>query len=240
MPLQPGLANKFNLSNNFRMQQGIRILSTKKLLPNQKQFLLNAGFSVLEANFIATKTKPFVLESCHQNLIFTSKNSVQSILESENVTDLKDKTCFCVGDKTAEMLQQNGFKIAAQTDYATELAEIIVKKYKQESFTFFSGNLSLDTLPLTFKINGIKYNEVEVYETVLSPKKINATLNGILFFSPSAIDSYLLENSITDQTCFCIGTTTANALKNKTENIVTAKKPSVQNTIIQCIDHFKS
>ncbi len=240
MPLQPGLSNKFNVTKNFTMPQGIRILSTKKLLPNQKQFLLNAGFSVLEADFIATKTKSFVLESCNQNLIFTSKNSVQSILEFENVNNLKDKNCFCVGDKTAEMLQQNGFKIAAQTDYATELAEIIVKNHKKESFTFFSGNLRLDTLPLTFKVNGIKYQEVEVYETTLSPKKINTALNGILFFSPSAIDSYLLENTITNQICFCIGTTTANALKNKTENIVTAKKPSVENTIIQCINHFQN
>jgi len=221
------------------MPQEIRILATKKLLPNQKQFLLNAGFAVIEADFISTKTKPFGLENCNENLIFTSKNSVQSILEYKNVNDLKDKNCFCVGDKTSEMLQQNGFKVAAQTDYATELANIIVKNHKQESFTFFSGNLRLDTLPLTFKVNGIIFEEVEVYETTPSPKKIIAALNGILFFSPSAIDSYLLENTITNQTCFCIGTTTANALKNKTDKIIIANKPSVQNTIIQCINYYK-
>ena len=222
------------------MLQEIRILSTKKLLPNQKQFLLNAGFSVVEADFIATKSKPFLLENCNQNLIFTSKNSVQSILESEHLNELQDKLCFCVGDKTAEMLEQNGFKIAAQTDYATELAEIIVKDHKQESFTFFSGNLRLDTLPLTFKVNGIEFQEVEVYETTFSPKKISADLNGILFFSPSAIDSYLQQNTITEEICFCIGTTTANALKNITDNVIIAIKPSVQNVIIQCINHFSN
>ncbi len=221
------------------MLQEIRILSTKKLLPNQKQFLLNAGFSVIEANFIATKTKRFVLETCHQNLIFTSKNAVESILEYEKINDLKDKNCFCVGDKTAEMLQKNGFKIAIQTDYATELGERIVKNHKKDSFTFFSGNLRLDTLPLTFKVNGIKYQEIEVYETVLSPIKINAALNGILFFSPSAIESYLLENTIKEEMCFCIGTTTANALKKITNNVVIGSKPSIQNTIIHCINHFR-
>ena len=37
------------------MQESPRILSTKKLLPNQKQFLLNANFAVIEADFIEIK-----------------------------------------------------------------------------------------------------------------------------------------------------------------------------------------
>jgi uroporphyrinogen-III synthase len=96
-----------------------------------------------------------------------------------------------------------------------------------------------ETLPEALANAKIDFNEIEVYKTVLSPHKINSTLNGILFYSPSGIESYLKENNIGDAVCFCIGTTTAEALKGITENIVIANKPTVENLIIQCINYYK-
>lgn len=76
------------------MPEPIRILSTKKLLPNQRQFLLNAGFSVIEANFIQTVGKKFELRDEDGNLIFTSQNAVKSFLENEKAQNLKNKKSF--------------------------------------------------------------------------------------------------------------------------------------------------
>lgn len=216
-----------------------RILSTKKLLPGQKQYLLNAGLSVIEADFIAVRHKKFVLEAVSPNLIFTSQNAIRSFAGHPESSRYKGKKAFCVGSNTKELAERTGFEIVAFTDYAAELAEVITRDYSAESFTFFAGNLRRDTLPDALIKAGIAFNEIEVYETILTPHKINAEVNGILFFSPSGVESYLKENSINDETCFCIGTTTAEALEEITQNVIIANKPTIENTIIQCINYYK-
>ena len=55
----------------------------------------------------------------------------------------------------------------------------------------------------------------------------------------SQLDQSFNINTITTETCFCIGTTTAEALKGITENIVIANKQTMENVIIQCINYYK-
>jgi uroporphyrinogen-III synthase len=217
----------------------IRILSTKELLINQKQFLLNADFSVVEADFIQTKTISFDLKKVHEALIFTSQNAVKAILEHKEAGQLKSKAVFCVGIKTRALLEDNGFKVEAHAGYAEDLAEIIALVYSDNRYTFFSGNLRRDTLPDMLTEAGIIFNEIKVYETVLTPKKIDSKADGILFFSPSAVESYLKDNKVNNETAFCIGETTANAAADSGyKNIIIANQPTVENTIIQCINYF--
>lgn len=221
------------------------ILSTKKLLPNQKHFLKQGNFRVIEEDFIKIKTKDFVLEKVNQNLIFTSQNAVQSILKHPRYINLipmlREKNVFSIGMKTKEALLENGFNVVAYTGYASDLAEIISLIYHQESFTFFSGNLRRDNLPKTMTEKGIIFNEIEVYETELTSKKIKDDLDGILFFSPSAVESYLKLNTLKEETCFCIGETTAEALETKKINtIIIAENPSVENVIAEVIEYYKN
>jgi len=214
------------------MTKPIHILSTKKLLPNQKQELFDSNIHLIEEDFIETKIKNFELSKVNDNLIFTSQNAVLSILEHSNCDDLKKKNVFSVGIKTKDLLTENGFNVIAYTGYAADLAEIITLIYSKESYTFFSGNLRRDVLPNTLKENGIIFNEIEVYETNITSKKIISKLDGIVFFSPSAVESYLKLNTIKEEMCFCIGETTAEALQNKkVKNIIIADNPSVENVI---------
>lgn len=225
------------------MKEPIRLLSTKKLLVNQKQFLLNANISVVEADFISIKQQKVAIEIINENLIFTSQNAVLSLVENLEKTDILDllrkKNVFCVGLKTKALLEENGFNVIAYTGYAADLAEIISLIYSKEKFTFFSGNLRRDTLPEALSEAEVVWNEIQVYETVLTPQKISGTFDGILFFSPSGIESYLKNNKITKETCFCIGTTTAEVLENITNNVIIANQPTVENVIIQCINFYK-
>ena len=216
------------------------ILSTKSLLPIQKQELVNANFNVIEEDFIETKTIDFELSKVNDNLIFTSQNAVNSILQHPKCEELKAKNVFSIGMKTKDLLTENGFNVIAYTGYAADLAEIISLIYSDESFTFFSGNLRRDVLPNTLEENGILLNEIKVYETKLTSKKVTEKLDGILFFSPSGVDSYLKLNTIKDETCFCIGETTAEALENKkVKTIVIADKPSVENVIAEVVEYYK-
>ncbi len=221
------------------MQNSISILSTKILLSNQKEALLDAGFSVNEANFIKIENSDFDLKGINDNLIFTSQNAAQSVLLHPNCSALKTKKVFCVGIKTKSLLEENGFNVDVYVDYASDLAEIITLIYSNESYTFFSGNLRKETLPKALKAANVKYNEIQVYETTLAPQKIKTAVDGILFFSPSAVESFLKDNKIKNEICFCIGNTTAEALEKTTKNIIVADQPSVEDVIEDVIEEFK-
>ena len=176
----------------------IQILSTKTLLSNQREALVNANFNVIEADFIKTKSNPFQLNEINENLIFTSQNAVQSFLLDPRSEALKSKNVFCVGLKTKIMLSESGYNVVAYTG-----------------------------------------NEIQVYETTLTPQKIKTPVEAILFFSPSGIESYLKENKIKNETCFCIGTTTASALEGITKNIVVADQPTIEDVIEEVIAEYK-
>ncbi len=221
------------------MSNLVHILSTKVLSPTQRETLENANFSVIEADFIATRNQNFDLTEINSNLIFTSQNAAQSVLLHPKCQELKSKNVFCVGIKTKALLEENGFNVIVYVDYAADLAEIITLIYANESYTFFSGNLRKETLPIALKEANIKFNEIQVYETSLTPIKIKETVEAILFFSPSGVESYLMENKLKKEICFCIGETTAAALPINVKNIIVANQPSIEEVIENAIAEFK-
>lgn len=224
------------------MKNLTRIVSTKVLLSHQKQVLTDVGLEVLESNFIQVEFKKFELKGIKDNLIFTSQNAVRSFLTHPKLEELKSelqqKKVFCVGVKSKTILTDAGFEVVAYTDYASDLAEIIALIYANGSYTFFSGNLRKETLPLALKAAGIEFNEIEVYETKLNPHKITTTVDAILFFSPSGVESYLKENTIKKELCFCIGETTAEALEKVTKKIIVAPQPSIEELLADVIEEF--
>lgn len=224
------------------MKNLTRIVSTKVLLSHQKQVLTDVGLEVLESNFIQVEFKKFELKGIKDNLIFTSQNAVRSFLTHPKLEELKSelqqKKVFCVGVKSKTILTDAGFEVVAYTDYASDLAEIIALIYANGSYTFFSGNLRKETLPLALKAAGIEFNEIEVYETKLNPHKITTTVDAILFFSPSGVESYLKENTIKKELCFCIGETTAEALAKVTKKIIVAPQPSIEGLLADVIEEY--
>jgi uroporphyrinogen-III synthase len=221
------------------MNSPIQILSTKILTEIQKKALLDANFSVIDADFIQTKSQDFELNEIQDNLIFTSQNAAQSVLLHPKSNELKSKNVFSVGIKTKALLEENGFNVMVYVDYASDLAEIITLIYSNESYTFFSGNLRKETLPKALKEAKITFNEIQVYETTLTPQKIKSPVEAILFFSPSGVESYLKENTIKKELCFCIGETTAEALVTKSKNILIAAQPSIEAVIEDAIAEFR-
>lgn len=221
------------------MQNQIRIVATKRLSATQKQQLLNADFSVFDEDFIRVRNKEFEVNYINDCLIFTSQNAVESVLLNDRIDEIKTKKCFCVGVKTKILLLENDFEVLEYSDYAAELASIICNKYPKISFTFFCGNIRRDVLPDALRLMDVRLDEIEVYETILTPKKIDFIPDGILFFSPSAVKSYLKENKIEDEICFCIGNTTAEALKYATPNIIIANEPNLDSGIMKCIEYYR-
>ena len=220
------------------MKENIGILATKKLAQNQKQYLLNAGFKVIDEDFIHIQPITFEIKNTNDILIFTSQNAVLNVLAYKE--KLIHKPAICVGEKTKQLLLENGFSVVCFHSDAAELIKHVENEYLNNSFTFFCGTSRLNTIPDFLNRKNINHQIIEVYETLETPVKLASTMDGILFFSPSGVSSYIKKNKITNEMCFCIGSTTASAVERITKNIVIANHPSVENVIIQCIHYFKS
>lgn len=239
MPNNPDL--KFppdDLSSGERKQ--FTVLSTKKLQSGQRELLLNRGIGLVEIDFISIIPLPFQIDEIPENIIFTSKNSVQAMLDHPSKRYFQQKHIFCVGEKTADFLKINGFRVFKTANYGEDLAFEIAKNHSQEKFLFICGRKRHDALPGELKKAGIQFSEVKVYDTELSPKKIERIFDGVLFFSPSAVQSFCAENGLSGSVAFCIGTTTSTEAKKHTNNIITATSPSMENVIVQVVKHFSN
>lgn len=220
------------------MKKSVGILATKKLTLSQKQHLLNAGLKVIDEDFIQIQPIAFEIKNTNDILIFTSQNAVQNVLNYKE--KLTHKPTICVGEKTKKILLDNGFAVTHSQKEASELIPIIENNYFDKSFSFFCGSSKLNTIPDFLTKKKIKHQIIEVYETSETPVKIAPKMDGILFFSPSGVFSYISENKITNEICFCIGNSTAKAIEPYSKNYVIANQSTVENVIIQCINYFKS
>lgn len=215
----------------------IKILSTKKLTESESSFL--SDFDVIDEDFIRIELLNFDIDIDIDLLLFTSKNAVLSVLKNEKKARLKQIQCICVGEKTKELLEKNGFSVLDFSHYAEDLTKIISEKYSDKSFAFLCGNLRREVLPDFFKENKVKFFEIQVYTNEFSSKKIDKKVDAILFFSPSGVHSFLEKNTISDEICCCIGTTTSEALAPYTKNIILSEKPTFASVLEKVKEIFK-
>ena len=216
------------------------VLSTKILTPSQKELFLNSGLGLVEYDALQIEMLDVEIPLDFQNYIFTSKNAVKAFLTQVEGTDFSKFRAFCVGEKTASFLTEESIEVVETAENASSLAEKILENHAEKTFVFLSGNQRREDLPEALKKNNVQYKEVEVYRTQLVPKAFHRNFEGILFFSPSGIRSYLLENNIANNTLFCIGETTAKEAKKHTEQIIIANKPTVENVLVQAIKELSS
>lgn len=217
----------------------MRVLSTKKLTQSQKELLLNANIGFVEYNSTLFTYEFKAPKTIENNIIVTSKKGVVSLLKKKLLNDLKTKNWFCVGEKTNVFLTENGIKPIEIGQNAAELAQKIVKRDKNKRYTYFCGNLKREELFTILNEKDVELNEIEVYQTHFNNKKISGVFDGILFFSPSGIKSYLKQNKIDKEILFCIGNTTAKEAKKHSNNIIISNKPTVENSIVQVVKYAK-
>ncbi|WP_431126721.1 uroporphyrinogen-III synthase [Flagellimonas flava] len=211
------------------------VLSTKVLSHSQKELFLNSGIGLVEYNALKFNFLEVDIPQHITHLIFTSKNAVRAFLDQSAHLQVSTYRIFCVGEKTRTLLEETGLNVVKMAENASELAYFIEKQHKKEHFLFICGNRRREELPNILSENNIRYDEIEVYQTELVPKKFNRSFDGLLFFSPSGIKSYLLENRINDSWLFCIGHTTAQEAKKYSDKLIVAKRPTVENVLVQAV-----
>lgn len=223
----------------------IRILSTRILAPRQKEIFPDQGFHLEEYNAIHIAFRKFVLDLEPDNYILTSQNAVRGLLRAidelplpEKRIEARAKTCFCVGSKTAGLLEENGLKVKKTAKNSKELAEFIAKSHKNETFLFICGNRRREDLPAILKENTVQYKEIIAYDTQSRHQPFKTAFDGVLFFSPSGVQSYTALNDLSKSTAFCIGTSTEHEALQHTSNTIVASEQRIESVIESSVNYF--
>ncbi len=234
----------------YAMQQNkISILCTRPLPQSVVAEALQAGISIDVFSFIETESilSVEVQQEIEQvalqetTVVFTSMNAVDAV------------TIFLDGHKpswkiytlgtTTKKLVTNYFgepAIMGSASDAAALAEVIVEDGLAEEVNFFCGDRRRDELPGILRNNDIEVNEIVVYHTIATPHKINKDYKAILFFSPSAVESFFSVNKVPAHSLmFAIGSTTAASIEKYTTNkIIVADEPGKENLVDKMIAYF--
>ena len=114
---------------------------------------------------------------------------------------------------------------------SSELGNYIKKTFKNEDFYFFSGTLRKSDLPDLLNSSENRLFEIKTYKTELKTYKTEQKFDGILFFSPSGVASFTIENDLSGSIAFCIGESTASEAKKYTTNVHVANQTTVESVI---------
>lgn len=174
-------------------------------------------------------------------VVFTSMNAVEAVADTL-LEELPDWRIYSIGNTTQKLVKKyfGEQSIAGTANSAAELAELIAEEGYDDEVIFFCGDQRRDELPDILRKNDIEVNEIVVYETVAVPHKLNKQYHCILFFSPSAVESFFSNNKVNEQTVlFAIGNTTANAIKKYSNNkIIICDEPGKDSLFQKMMEYF--
>lgn len=226
-----------------------KVLSTKKLDPDLVAWAKEKGIDVVENEFIAIhpvtsiekreEIVGWVSKESETTIVFTSQHAVECV--SQLLGKIKPNwNVFCLEGATKTKVVSNHLRIIATATNAKALATAIVNSGVTE-IVFFCGNKRRDDLPSLLSASNVLVHEVTVYETTETPS-VTEAVDGILFFSPSAVHSFFAMNQLTANTvCFAIGETTAAAIREyATNNIITSERPGQETMMAHAELYFRN
>ena len=212
-----------------------RLLSTKILPESFQARLRSSGWELFQYNAIAVELLPVKVRPQGTIALFTSKHAVRSFLSSNPDRKLSGVSCLCVGATTASLVRENGGEVLESGPSASELASLILEKYTDQSFIYYCGNRRLDIIPQALDKQSLVWEEVIAYRTKAVEKSFDHTFEGILFFSPSGVESFTSLNPIGTATAYCIGPTTATEAKKHTDKYKIAEYPDLNSLVALAI-----
>ena len=222
-------------------QDQTTIYSSKTLSVGQKDLFADY-INVDSSDFVKTtpnRINPTLLKSSHEHIIITSKNCVNAILNNCPADELKFKTIYCVGRRTKKLIEQKIGPVSISAKNAKTLAGKLVEALKGQEISYFCSDIRMDDLPYILSKHNIKVNEIVAYSTKLEAPKLPESIEGVLFYSPSTIESFLKNNSPTC-TAYCIGESTAKEAAKHFEDVRVAKIPTVESVIELVNNHYLS
>lgn len=223
------------------MSRPVSILSTKMLSAKAVGEAERLGITLTQIGFIRTEktdTACWVRQAIlpADVFAFTSARAVQAVTESGIRLSQAPLAALC--GSTRQALADARLTVSFTANHAKALAQEIIRSHPKR-VTFFCGDNHRTELPDALTQHGISVNRVIVYKTMLTPTTVTEKYDGILFFSPSAVQSFLMNNVLPAYTTlFCIGDTTAGAIPDTTSTIIISPVPSPIEMLRLAAHHF--
>ncbi len=208
------------------------VFSTKSFTEDQR-LLFHEKIVADSDDFIKislNRIPPRLLKNEIQNVIITSKNAVEALLTNFSAIELQFKNIYCVGRRTKRLVEQRIGSVKHTEKNAEKLAHYLVDHIEGTEATYFCSNLRLDDLPRILSENNITVNEIKAYQTKFDSKQIDESIEGVLFYSPSTVQSYK-QNNNANGIAYCIGETTAKEARKYFKDVRVAKVPTVESVI---------
>lgn len=223
------------------------LLSTRPLPKHIIEAGAQRGVTIEELSFI--ETRPVIDDSISNKInevatrqhvvVFTSMNAVEAVA-SQLKTSPSWKV-YCLGNTTRQLVEKywGASSVSATADDARLLGERLVDDGIVNAI-FFCGNIRRNELPNKMRSEGGTVEEIVVYQTIETPATVSRFYHGILFFSPSAVNSFFQANKPEAQTTyFAIGRTTKDSLQqHKAQRIIIAGKPDKNELALHAINHL--
>lgn len=222
------------------MVKTTRVLSTKLLNEVAIARLAEAGLEVIAQSFIHIDILDHISLPKVQraDAIITSANAVKALSAIRHRLPAF-QTIYCIAGRTEALVRETFDAELIARPYASALLEILVAAPHKYPLWFFKGNKALPTIPEGLQHAGIPFEAIEVYQNKATPVVLESDFDAVLFFSPSAVESFLQDNIIPDNTItFAIGTTTAKALKPFAKRLVISKEPTEASIIDAVLEYF--
>ncbi|WP_460220511.1 hydroxymethylbilane synthase [Psychroserpens sp. MEBiC05023] len=226
------------MDNLKKSSQDVNIYSTKTLTDDQKQLFHDdvvsesSDFIKISLNRMTAK----VLKPMPKNVIITSKNAVEALLTNFAPQELQFENIFCVGRRTKRLVERKIGNVKHTENNAKKLAEYLVEYIDGTEVTYFCSDIRLDELPTILREHHINVNEITAYETKYDSIKLKDSIKGVMFYSPSTVQSYKQEND-DDIIAFCIGETTAKEASKHFQDVRIAKVPTVE-SVIELVNEY--
>lgn len=229
-----------------------KILSTKKLDPDVRDWAAGQGLDVNEQEFITIR--PLLSKDLHAQIIAFAETgrtvialtSAQAVEMLERYMHVGDTVyviawkAYCLSGKTKEALLGSRWlkaDIKGEAQHAAALAQEIIRQGEKE-LVFFCGNRRRKELPALLQEAGVRVHEIVLYETLETPEVAAGDIEAVLFFSPSAVQSFFSVNQLSSSAvCFAIGDTTARSIADHTDNRVITSEAPTQEMLLAAV-HF--
>jgi uroporphyrinogen-III synthase len=214
------------------------------------------ALTALEAGGLVTDVLPFIhiaaikddlltaairtIAAGNAAVAFTSANAVAAVIEQLQAAPRW--TLYVISGNTWEQAAAffGDHAIAGIAANGRQLAAKIIADGIQE-LVFFCGDKRLDVLPETLEQQGIRVRQYVVYTNTPTPVQLTKAYEAVLFFSPTAAESFFSVNQLPDHVpLFAIGSTTAAALGSYCSNpVFTAARPSKASVAATAMHYFK-
>ena len=215
------------------------VYSTKSLTEDQRllfhEKVKSESTDVVKISL--NRIHPRFLKQEIQNVVITSKNAVESLTTNYSAIELQFKNIYCVGRRTKRLVENKIGKVTHTENNAKKLAEYLVEYMEGTEVTYFCSDIRLDALPTILSENNLKVNEIEAYQTKYDGVKVNDSIEAVMFYSPSTVESFTQKNN-KEVIAFCIGETTAAEAKKHFSDVRVAKVPTVESVIELVNEHY--